>query len=327
MNKVKIKKIINVMFLVCIFAYVFLSLIKSYFKPNEIVEMENRYANKYDSITLKEFIDGTTQNNIEDTLSDQIILSSKLKKGNNYIKGKTLMKYVYFYYNQHDLDYLNALNVKFYGPENLVYNYRDLNNIKQYLDEKIDNYNLFAKNNNDIDVYLYYIEKDTDINFNTNEKSKIFEYIREEIKNIKSSNFKIDNFKEFKEYFYKTDHHWNYKGSYKAYTEVLNLLDVNNPVKNDSEVCLNKSFSGSKASASVFNKIMKDDFCAYKFDFSSLDISVNGEKKDYGAQSEFFNNTTNLKINYGNFYGGDDGEIIFKNNDILSNDNLLVIGE
>lgn len=327
MNKVKIKKIINVMFLVCIFAYVFLSLIKSYFKPNEIVEMENRYANKYDSITLKEFMDGTTQNNIEDTLSDQIILSSKLKKGNNYIKGKTLMKYVYFYYNQHDLDYLNALNVKFYGPENLVYNYRDLNNIKQYLDEKIDNYNLFAKNNNDIDVYLYYIEKDTDINFNTNEKSKIFEYIREEIKNIKSSNFKIDNFKEFKEYFYKTDHHWNYKGSYKAYTEVLNLLDVNNPVKNDSEVCLNKSFSGSKASASVFNKIMKDDFCAYKFDFSSLNISVNGEKKDYGAQSEFFNNTTNLKINYGNFYGGDDGEIIFKNNDILSNDNLLVIGE
>ena len=104
-------------------------------------------------------------------------------------------------------------------------------------------------------------------------------------------------------------------------------MNISNPVKYVDEICLNKSFSGSKASASVFNKIMKDDFCAYKFNFSNLDITVNGEKKDYGAQAEFFNNTTDLNITYGNFYGWDDGEVIFKNNDSDSKDNLLVIGE
>ena len=198
------------------------------------------------------------------------------------------------------------------------------------LDERLDSQVKFFNNLNKkgIDVNIYI---PTRYEFTTLKKDNLSNYVGEFVSKLDSNiNVRVMDVKsidEYKEYFYKTDHHWNYKGSYKAYTEVLNLLDVNNPVKNDSEVCLNKSFSGSKASASVFNKIMKDDFCAYKFDFSSLDISVNGEKKDYGAQSEFFNNTTNLKINYGNFYGGDDGEIIFKNNDILSNDNLLVIGE
>lgn len=289
MDKAKIKQLINIVFLLCIFMYILLSLLKSFVKPNEIIEMENRYANKYDSISLKKYVD--------------------------------------LYFKRHDLDYLNAGDVNFYGPENLVYYYRDLNNISQYLDKKIENYNSFASKNKDVNVYLYYIEKDTDINFKTGKKVDIFEYIQKRLNNIKASKFEIDNFEDFKEYFYKTDHHWNYKGSYKAYNEVLDLMNISNPVKFVDEICLNKSFSGSKASASVFNKIMKDDFCAYKFNFSNLDITVNGEKKDYGAQTEFFNNTTDLKITYGNFYGWDDGEVIFKNNNSDSKNNLLVIGE
>lgn len=327
MDKAKIKQLINIVFLLCIFMYILLSLLKSFVKPNEIIEMENRYANKYDSISLKKYVNGTLQDNIENTLSDQVILSSRLKKGNNYIKGLSLKKYVDLYFKRHDLDYLNAGDVNFYGPENLVYYYRDLNNISQYLDKKIENYNSFASKNKDVNVYLYYIEKDTDINFKTGKKVDIFEYIQKRLNNIKASKFEIDNFEDFKEYFYKTDHHWNYKGSYKAYNEVLDLMNISNPVKFVDEICLNKSFSGSKASASVFNKIMKDDFCAYKFNFSNLDITVNGEKKDYGAQTEFFNNTTDLKITYGNFYGWDDGEVIFKNNNSDSKNNLLVIGE
>lgn len=170
MDKAKFKQLINIVFLLCIFMYILLSLLKSFVNPNEIIEMENRYANKYDSISLKKYIDGTMQKNIENTLSDQVILSSRLKKGNNYIKGLSLKKYVDLYYKRHDLDYLNAGDVNFYGPENLVYYYRDLNNISQYLDKKIDNYNSFASKNKDVGVYLYYIEKDTDINFKTGKK-------------------------------------------------------------------------------------------------------------------------------------------------------------
>ena len=327
MDKAKIKQLINIMFLMCIFIYILFSLIKSFVKPNGIIEMENRYANKYDSISLKKYVNGTMQSNIENTLSDQVMLSSILRKGNNYIKGLLLKKYVDLYYKKYELDYLNVGDINFYGSENLVYYHRDLNNISQYLDKKIENYNSFVDKNKYVDVYLYYIEKDTDINFKTGKKIDIFAYIQKRLNNIKTSKFEIDNFEDFKEYFYKTDHHWNYKGSYKAYNEVLDLMNISNPVNYVDEICLNKSFSGSKASASVFNKIMKDDFCAYKFNFSNLDITVNGEKKDYGTQTEFFNNTTNLNINYGNFYGWDDGEVIFKNNNSDSKDSLLIIGE
>lgn len=48
MDKAKIKQLINIVFLLCIFMYILLSLLKSFVKPNEIIEMENRYANKYD---------------------------------------------------------------------------------------------------------------------------------------------------------------------------------------------------------------------------------------------------------------------------------------
>lgn len=62
----------------------------------------------------------------------------------------------------------------------MVYYYRDLNNISQYLDKKIENYNSFANKNKDVDVYLYYIEKDTDINFKTDKKIDIFEYLQKD---------------------------------------------------------------------------------------------------------------------------------------------------
>ena len=237
MDKAKIKQLINIVFLLCIFMYILLSLLKSFVKPNEIIEMENRYANKYDSISLKKYVNGTLQDNIENTLSDQVILSSRLKKGNNYIKGLSLKKYVDLYFKRHDLDYLNAGDVNFYGPENLVYYYRDLNNISQYLDKKIENYNSFASKNKDVNVYLYYIEKDTDINFKTGKKVDIFEYIQKRLNNIKASKFEIDNFEDL-----YSEKLWEIVA--RAITQSRYKLDYNKneniqylkKIRNDSEV-------------------------------------------------------------------------------------------
>ena len=50
------------------------------------------------------------QDYMEDTLSDQILLSSNLKKGNNYIKGIILKQYVETYYKNNSLDYLDVLD-------------------------------------------------------------------------------------------------------------------------------------------------------------------------------------------------------------------------
>lgn len=75
------------MFCAVILAYVFLSFAKSIVKPVDVVYREKRYANKYNSINISNYVNGSMQNNIENTLSDQVLLSSKLKGANNLIRG------------------------------------------------------------------------------------------------------------------------------------------------------------------------------------------------------------------------------------------------
>ena len=47
--------------------------------------------------------------------------------------------------------------------------------ISSIIKSKIENYNSFVDKNKYVDVYLYYLEKDTDINFKTDKKIDIFE--------------------------------------------------------------------------------------------------------------------------------------------------------
>lgn len=319
------KRIINMLFLMAIFLYVFASFCRPIFKPKNIIEQENRYANKFENISMNSFLNGTLQNNFEDTFSDQIILSGRLKTANNLFKGIIVDEMVKSYYKNHDLSYLKIDNVNFYGPNNLVYSTRDLNDLKQYYDDKIDNYNNLIKKYPKIDFYAYYIEKDTDINFDTNEKAKIYEYLQSRI-NAKRAKFEINSFEEFNNYFYKTDHHWNYKGSYKAYTSLLKFMNIKSEPKEGVEKCLNLSFSGSKASSSIFSNILRDEFCSYQFDFDDMNITVNGIEGDYGYQNEYNSGQLTYNISYGNYYGGDDGEIIFSTNN-KKLDNILIVGE
>lgn len=325
-NRKKIILIINTLFVSCITIYLLACFTKSIIKPKEIFESENRYAEKYEKISLKKFISKDLQDNMELVLSDQLILSGKLRTLNNLTKANVVMKYIDLFLKEEDLKYLNSESVSFYGKDNLVYYYRNLSDIKSNLDKKIMNYNNLIKKYKNVDFYLYYIEKDTDINFNNNEKVGIYEYINKQIGTKNISRFKIDNFDEFKKYFYKTDHHWNYRGSYEGYKEVLGLLNIDDEPMVGQEKCLNIRWSGSKANVSIYNKVLTDDFCAYEFDFPEMMIQINGIESDYGQQREFFSGEYSNNISYGAFYGGDDGEIVFDTAN-KQKENILIIGE
>lgn len=323
--KKKIKKTVDILFITCIFIFIFGSTTKSIVKPIDIVERENRYANKYEKINISKFLNNSVQSNIENTLSDQILISGKLKSANNYFKGKLVKFYIDKYYNDIN-EYIYISDISLYGTT-IVYNPLYLSSIKDGLNKKIKNYNELMSKYKDINFYAYFIEKDTDINFETNEKTNAYEYVKDKLFVKSIAKFEINNINEFRNYFYKTDHHWNHKGSYKGYTEVLNLLGITDYKKYEAEVCLGNDFSGSKATSSIFKKVITEPFNVYKFDFENLDITVNGEKKDYGLQSEFLLNPATAAISYGSFYGWDAGEIIFKNNSSQSKDNILIIGD
>lgn len=74
--------------------------------------------------------------------------------------------------------------------------------------------------------YLYYIEKDTDLNFETGEKSGLYDYLTGllTLPDDHMACFRVDSFEAFCQNFYRTDHHWNNRGSYLGYTQVMALL-------------------------------------------------------------------------------------------------------
>lgn len=325
-EKSSLKNIINVLFVSSIILFLFACTIKSIVMPKEILPNENRYASRYDKISLKSYLSNEMQDNFESTLSDQLIFSTKMKAANNLVDALMMKKYIDIITDvNNSYNYYQLGPVAVFGKENLVYtsNY----SIKDYegsLDKKISSLNNTMNLYPDVDYYFYYIEKDTDINFVDNSKLLVYEYLKDNLNSTNVSKFEINNFDEYKNYFYKTDHHWNYKGSYKGYLDVLDLLNIDNPKNPESEVCLKQKFSGSKAN-SLSKLVYYEDFCAYTFDYDDMQISVNGNPaEDYGFQDSCISG--NCDLSYGGFYGPDDGEIIFDTND-KSKDNILIIGE
>ncbi len=174
---------------------------------------------------------------------------------------------------------------------------------------------------------MYYVEKDHDINFETGEKTGVFERLYDKLlfdkKNM--ARFSVDGFEDFKERFYKTDHHWNEEGSYIGYKEVLELLKKSDkPEKYGKKVNISKTFSGSKAVGEAAG--YAEEFNAYEYDFEEMKISVYGnDAEDYGNYEKYIKGTDEA-VNYAAFYGDDTGELIFETGK-ENEENLLIIGD
>ena len=321
------KKIIDNIFIVFALLVLFVGLLNTILNSDDINYYENRTAYKMPKVSINKILDKSFQDDVELAFSDQIPLATVMKKGYNFLHNVTtnIVADIGFK-NDCSNRYiqLGESTVSFGCDKNLVYYPGYISYAKDDFDKRIASINNTLANTT-VDTYIYYIEKDTDINFTTNEKTDIYDYLKENIHTDKIYKYEINSFEEFKDKFYKTDHHWNYKGSYLAYTELVKILTNDEPLKYKDKVCLNDNFSGSKANFSGATHFYKEKFCAYEFDFPNYDIYINGKKSDYGNQKYHINNPKE-DVSYGNFYGYDDGEIIFDNHDD-SKDNILIVGE
>ena len=325
--KDKLTSKIDKTFLFIIIVILVGGLLNTIFNSDDINYYENRSAYKMPKLSIKSIINKSFQDKVELSFSDQIPLAVPMKKVYNFSNNiiTNVVADIAFRNNcANRYIQLGSNTVSFGCDKNLVYYQSFVSYSKDDYDKRINNINEVIEKSN-ADIYIYYIEKDTDIDFTDNSKSDIYDYLKDNINTDNIYKFEINNFKEFKDYFYKTDHHWNYLGSYKAYTELVNILTDDTPLKYTDEICLNSNFSGTKAGFSGATHFYKEKFCAYKFDYPQYDIYINGKKSDYGKEEYYFTNP-NEKTSYGGFYGWDDGEIIFDNHDI-SKDNILLLGE
>lgn len=191
----------------------------------DVSEIENRELAKIQIFDMKDFINKTYQDNLETAISDQIVISKPVKK-----KALEIRKDAIDLMDNVILKLRNNTNGRYYVA--IAENTYKIND-EDYLlnrgqtdvfnEETINYYNSIK----DVEKYLYFIEIDRSKIYNKeDDRDEQYETILKDMEVTKSSKFNVPNYETHKEYFYKTDHHWNYKGQYKGYKEIANLLGI-----------------------------------------------------------------------------------------------------
>ena len=200
-----------------------LGLARTVFFPKKINYYENRYANRAALPTPGSYADGTFQDQLEAALGDQTPFAERFKARYNDLSSKltkALLKPVL-----ENGRYYRVGDVQLFS-DYLTYQTRDLEKLRPTLEERAANYNAIFAAHPDTEFYVCYIEKDTDINFETGERvyadDLLFSML--DLPEDRMLEYEIPDFAAFSEYFYRTDHHWNYLGSYRAYRELLSFL-------------------------------------------------------------------------------------------------------
>lgn len=299
--------------------------------PKEVSVIENRFLTKIPFLVKADLLSGQYQKELESALSDQFLLNETIKIYYNVVKKTTISPFKKMIkvllrpnnlfprgkgvYELNDSDYLVYLPINIddkviLGLENFT---------KQV--------NAFQKNNSDIKVFVYKINTDHDYL----QLEVIDTHFKENLNfNISyMSSVKTKSINDYKKYFYKTDHHWNNRGSYEGYKDIINLLLNNEAYKQyEVEKCFSDiKFRGSKA-MTIVDFSLYDNFCVYKFNLSQYITKINGEIKAYGQNKKYFTVQYSLDkgVNhYSAFYGNDVGEIQYNFLDNISKDNLLIL--
>ncbi len=321
------KKIANILFVFAFFGILLTGLLKTAFFSKDINIYENRYAYKLPAFSLSGFLDKSFQEQTDDALMDQFPLAQTAKKffNNTSVRFKTSL-IDFFLHNLAQNQYVNLGNMNIFGGDHYVYSPIYYANARNLYEHRIENINHAVAALPDVTFYVYYVEKESDINFETNEKTDVREQVlsRIQLPDAQKSVFQVDSFAQFDAEFFKTDTHWNYLGAYRGYCELLQfLMPGETPLVPTDTVLVCEEFSGNKSSTNGAEGVWTEPFYAYTFDFPQMEYRLDGaERSDYGMQNAFGLDTAT----YGTYYGGDHGEIVFTNPN-GNGETFLFIGE
>ena len=173
-------------------------------------------------------------------------------------------------------------------------------------------------------IYLYLAESSRShpIALEFDEDSPAYLYLKENLHADVFDHLKYSTYEQFCDYFYTTDHHWNYKGSYQAYKDIVQMLlgEEEEVLVPAGEFVCKQTFNGSYAHR-LKMPISNEKFTFYRFDplpEYACYTSVTNMKKGKKSAYSHFNNYLKGDIKNGKYanhyaqcYGGDNGFLIF----------------
>ena len=322
----KNKNLSSIIFISILSLISFVFLFKILLNNNEINNVDRRYAYHLKFPTYKEFIKGDYQNGIDEEIADQMPFYEFFKIAYNRLTNYINFKHIELFNLDNGKDYVTLEKANLYNGY-AVYTPIGSHYVPEYLKNDIDFLNEDLSKVK-VNAYLYFVQTDMDYNFTNDEVSSIKDFIfyYANIKEENKSAFIFTTFDEYKDYFYKADHHWNYKGSYKGYQEIAKLMKFSKTLSPKEEICYTDIPSvGHKNIYFGDLEFIQEVMCRYEFDYPEFDIIANGSKiENLGYTDEELRKLES--ISYGDLWGDNYGEIIVKNKGKNNGKKLLVYG-
>ncbi len=326
MTKKRICSALNTAMILGVVLFLLLGLARAVLRPKTVNDYENRNAYQLPAFTLSGWLDGSFQQGVEDALGDQAPFSVSMKKCYNNIVNSLKHRAFTFVCGKNPDQTVIYGDYRIYGGTHIAYTPETMEETLPLLQPRTEQLSRIIEAHPETEFSIYYIERDMDVSFETGEKIGVYEYLREQLPLApeRMDCFEINTLSDFQERFFRTDHHWNWQGSYLGYQEAAKLLGIEEPLSPTGEpVLLSNSFSGSKVQMLGSDGLFSEPFYAYPFATPDMTVTLNGEPGTYGQQAEFFAGTASY-LTYATFYGSDVGELIFDNGE---GENLLILGD
>lgn len=306
--------------LLCL-AVFFAGTAKSLLCPVDEIPYENRPADKYIKPGINSYWDKSFQDSVENTLSDQVHAAIKMKKLYNIIDTRVALPVIEKLLNTQG-GYISFRDIYFYGDA-LVSKAQPLENKAAALEQCAETLNRRLADT-DAELFLYYVETDKDIDFESGTKVGNYEHLSSML-DIPASNIdrlELNSFEQYRENFLHTDHHWNAKGAYLAYLDICKMLHIS-PIESRGLHSIGGIYRGTRAAG--IEGIDAENFTVNIFDYPPMDIFIDGQSvPDYGMQQQFIDGQMQ-SFSYGSVFGADCAELAIHT--ALQGEKLLVLGD
>lgn len=285
------KKLRNILFSLIVLSATVITIVYIVFCKESIAVsvQENRNLAQFSGCSLNGYTQGAFQNHLENAIADQFVGRYKLVK----LKKEMDKEISQMIYPVEDDELLlhkveGVPNVYQIGNSNYLMNglMKENEDYKIRFSNRIQQINELQKHYPDIDVYVY---KPTQIHETSlfDERNEISSYgsvysemLREGLE-VPYAELEISDLEMYKEFFYASDHHWNYEGSYQGYLDILKLtlgedetpLLPTELLNFDNQLIMQGTFAGR--TGYIYDG---DFFSLYTFDLPDYTVFYEGQE-------------------------------------------------
>lgn len=206
---------------------------------------------------------------------------------------------------------------------------------------RIENYQQVLSRYPEINFYIFYLERMAFAPYNpaadyfpASDKRSSFNYFMEnKPRGLGASALLLEDYSDFKENFFRTDHHWNARGAWEGYRRIYGMLAQNYPaISPELQLKEFRTIEGAKFCGSYARRTLvpcePEPFEVAIVDLPPFQTFIDGQAQPVGRREEYLAGKFESELytnHYAQYYGYVEDEIAyeFENG---SDRRLLIIG-